>query len=97
MQPRFDNAKVASIVSKLQAQVKQLQEEIESLREKEIFYLEQSKAKVVILMQILLLFNKYVNFSRLRLFHVGRRENACRESVRSLRSNCKSLRQMLKN
>jgi hypothetical protein len=46
MQPRFDNAKAANIVSKLQAQVKQLQEEIESYKDKEIFYLGQSKAKV---------------------------------------------------
>lgn len=52
MQPRFDNAKVANIVSKLQAQVKQLQEEIESLKDKEMFYLGQSKAKVYIYIYI---------------------------------------------
>ncbi|XP_065340719.1 paramyosin-like [Cloeon dipterum] len=45
MQPRFENAKVASIISKLQTQVKQLQEENESYKTREQLILDQSKAK----------------------------------------------------
>ncbi|XP_059474825.1 centrosomal protein of 290 kDa-like [Neocloeon triangulifer] len=45
MQPRFDNSKAAAIIGKLQTQVKQLQEEIDTFKTREQIYLDQSKAK----------------------------------------------------